>query len=128
MMKKSFVINKTMDKNNNSNITGNGFLMGVIVGAVGTLLFTTKKGREIVREITDKGLEKFSDFEIALEDNAQELEGIESGDYIDSTEPIVIGKLKLTKQEKPEKVNIPKNSKMEASKTKVKRYFRLKKN
>lgn len=43
--------------------SGNGFMLGVIVGVLLTLLFTTKRGREILKEMTDKGIEKWSELE-----------------------------------------------------------------
>lgn len=46
----------------------NGFFLGVIVGAMVTALFTTQKGRDILREITDKSIESWDDVEKALED------------------------------------------------------------
>lgn len=38
----------------------NGFLFGLIVGVVLALLFSTKKGRAILRELTEEGKDKFS--------------------------------------------------------------------
>lgn len=55
----------------------NGFFLGVIVGAFVTALFTTHKGKEILREITDKSIESWDDVEKALED-------MESDDVDDS--------------------------------------------
>ena len=43
------------NNNHNGSGLGSGFLLGVIVGVIITLLFTTKKGREIVKELTEKG-------------------------------------------------------------------------
>lgn len=57
--------------------SGNGFLLGFLLGVLVTLLFTTKKGREVLRLLTEKGLEKFSDLEDVLE---------ESGDIDDESE------------------------------------------
>jgi len=65
---------------------GNGFLFGVIVGVVITLLFSTKKGREILRDVSEKGIEKLSD----LEKLTKEYEGkdfledelLEEDDYV----------------------------------------------
>lgn len=75
---------------------GNGFLVGVIVGVILTLLFTTKKGREIVKELTAKGLDAFSDFQKVMnetisdakeatdemEEELVELVEDEMGDYV----------------------------------------------
>ena len=37
---------------------GSGFLFGIVVGAAVTLLFTTKKGREVFKTITEEGVSK----------------------------------------------------------------------
>lgn len=42
---------------------GNGFVLGVIVGILIALLFTTKKGRAILRDLSEKGIEKLSSIE-----------------------------------------------------------------
>lgn len=55
----------------------NGFFLGVIIGAFVTALFTTNKGKEILRDITDKSIESWDDVEKALED-------MESDDIHDS--------------------------------------------
>lgn len=47
---------------------GNSFLMGVVVGVIITLLFTTKRGREIFKDVVEKGIHKFSDLETVLQD------------------------------------------------------------
>lgn len=41
----------------------NGFLFGIIVGVALTLLFTTKKGRRILRSLTEEGLDKVNKWE-----------------------------------------------------------------
>jgi hypothetical protein len=55
----------------------NSFVLGVVVGVVLTLLFTTKKGRRVLATLTDEGLSRFSDLEKAMksmqEETAQEL-------------------------------------------------------
>ena len=42
---------------------GSGFIIGVIVGVILTLLLTTKRGRVILKELLEKGIEKFSNLE-----------------------------------------------------------------
>lgn len=42
--------------------SGNAFLWGLIIGALFATLLTTKRGRQILRELTDLGLELFEDF------------------------------------------------------------------
>ena len=60
-----------MQQRNNNSL--HGFFLGLIIGVVVTLLFTTKKGRQIVRALTEEGLNKFSEVEDilhAMEDEA----------------------------------------------------------
>ena len=52
-----------MDNNNHNHGSNSGFLLGVIVGVLLTLLFTTKRGRAILRDVVDKGIQKFSNLE-----------------------------------------------------------------
>ena len=48
---------------------GNAFLWGLIIGALLTTLLTTKRGRQILGELTNLGLELFEDF---VEDRTQD--------------------------------------------------------
>ena len=41
---------------------GNAFLWGLTIGALLATLLTTKRGRQILRELTNLGLELFEDF------------------------------------------------------------------
>ena len=68
--------------NNHHDHTGNGFLVGVIIGGVATLLFTTKKGREIVKDLTSKSLDKFSEIQKNL-DETVDFEEVDGGDYVE---------------------------------------------
>ncbi len=74
---------------------GSGFALGVVVGVIITLLFTTKKGREVVKELTDKGLEKFSDLEKRLQETEADFEDAEylededeDDDYVKPEPPV----------------------------------------
>ena len=52
-----------MEKRNNNHTEGggmNGFFLGLLMGAGLTLLFTTKKGKRIVKTLTEEGLEDLS--------------------------------------------------------------------
>ncbi|HZE87858.1 MAG TPA: YtxH domain-containing protein [Methylomirabilota bacterium] len=69
------------NKNHNGGF-GQGFMLGLLVGIVGTLLVTTKKGREIFRELTTKGLDKFSDLEQRLQETGAFEEFDDEDDYI----------------------------------------------
>lgn len=68
---------------------GSGFALGVVVGVIVTLLFTTKKGREVVKELTERGLDKFSDLEKRLQETEEDLEAAEyledEDDYVKPT-------------------------------------------
>ncbi len=76
-----------MVDSSNGHKGGNGFLLGVVLGSVATLLLTTKKGREILREVADKGMERFSDLEESLEREGEEYVDLESADDYVETVP-----------------------------------------
>ena len=44
----------------------NGFVLGLVVGVLVTLMFTTKKGRQILRALTEEGLSRFTEVEDIL--------------------------------------------------------------
>jgi gas vesicle protein len=76
------------NKNNNQGGFGNGFVLGLLVGIVATLFITTKRGRELFKELTEKGLDKFSDFEDKFQEKTEnitdEYEELEEGnDYVE---------------------------------------------
>lgn len=54
----------------------NGFLWGLLIGGGLALLFTTKKGRKIIRTVTEGGLESIAEVEDLIED----LEGKEDAE------------------------------------------------
>jgi len=63
------------NKNNNQNNGfGNGFVLGLLVGIVATLFITTKRGRELFKELTERGLEKFSDLEGKLQEKTRDFQ------------------------------------------------------
>lgn len=71
------------NKNNNTNNGINsGFLLGFILGVLATLLLTTKKGREILKEFIDKGIQKITDLEELHEKTKQKQEPEPENDYI----------------------------------------------
>src|SRR5688572_28459352 len=71
------------NKNQHHNSFGNGFVLGLLIGVVVTLIFTTKKGRELFKEFTEKGLDRFSDLEKKLQDKTDEIEDYdEEDDYL----------------------------------------------
>lgn len=46
----------------------NGFLLGVVVGVIITLLVTTQRGKRILKLITEEGMSKLSDWENVVTD------------------------------------------------------------
>jgi gas vesicle protein len=71
-----------MENKNKNHDSGNGFLLGVVVGSIATLLFTTKKGRQILKELTDRGIESISELEKKLKNAEEPLQVIEEeNDY-----------------------------------------------
>lgn len=68
------------NKRNHDQNGGNSFLLGLMLGGLATLLFTTKRGREILKELTDKGVEKISELEKRLKEVEEVQE--EENDYI----------------------------------------------
>src|SRR5260221_10160231 len=82
---------RIMERNNHNqhNGIGSGFFLGVIVGVIMTLLFTTKKGREILKEVLEKGVEKFSNLEGLMEETYRKsIMDDEDGDDFIPAEPI----------------------------------------
>lgn len=58
---------------------GNGFLFGVLIGILIALLFTTKKGRKILKNLTDEGMDKFTSLEDLLEKRLKEEDSDDMG-------------------------------------------------
>lgn len=76
-----------MENKNRVNNSSNGFWLGLVLGVVLTLLFTTKKGRAILNVLLDKGMQKISDLEERIKDSDYMDDVDENGDYI-KREPI----------------------------------------
>jgi|SRR3989344_4339112 len=64
-------------ENNKQSGGGNGFLagliLGVVIGAAIVFFLFTKKGKDIIKTITDEGLDKISDLESILEDASEDI-------------------------------------------------------
>lgn len=50
----------------------NGFVLGLVLGVLITLLLTTKRGRKIIKLLTEEGMEKFSELEMLWEEAKEE--------------------------------------------------------
>jgi len=61
-----------MDNKNSSNGFFNGFFLGLLAGVVITLLFSTKKGRNLVRNLVDGSEESLKELEEFFEDKTEE--------------------------------------------------------
>lgn len=90
----------------------NGFLLGVAVGVLVALLFTTKKGRHILKTFTEEGLDKVSLLEGLLSETEEEV--IEGETLADITQEEVLP----VKTQKKQSSTV---SKMKAS---TRRFFR----
>lgn len=94
-----------MDKREQQSI-GSGFFLGLLFGLAIALLFTTKKGRKILRILLDEGLEKFEEWQDIVKDttrsqpDTQEEDDVEGGDYIAREVVMPVQPEKETKQEK----------------------------
>lgn len=64
----------------------NVFVFGVLVGVAATLLLTTKKGRKLLKVLTDEGVDRLSQLENMVKDI--ELEEDEDEYYADEEGPI----------------------------------------
>ena len=120
------------NKSANHHGFGNGFILGLLVGIVATLLLTTKKGRSLLRDFTDKGMDKFSDLEDKFQEKKEairqmqdEYEEMEEGDDFIPEEPQPV-KLAREEKEPPRKVQ-EKKYEDEEEHEKPRRFFRIKK-
>ncbi len=87
-----------MDQRKHHTQGNNSFVLGLILGVLITLLFTTKKGRQILRSFTEEGHGKFSELEAMFTGEAEradfekrrdadsESEVLAGNDYITETE------------------------------------------
>lgn len=72
-----------MENKNHHNGFGNGFILGLLIGVIVTLVVTTKRGRQLFKEFTDKGLDKFSDLEKKLQETSSNAESFDEFDSED---------------------------------------------
>jgi gas vesicle protein len=99
------------NKNNNHNGSGNGFLLGVIVGVLATLLFTTKRGRIILKDVMEKGIDKFANLEELMRETEEEYDDAdledETGDDFVPTVPVAPEQPKVEKKPADEVLSQP---------------------
>ncbi len=91
-----------MENKQNTNGTGGGFLLGLLVGILLALLFTTRKGREILRELIDKATEKLSDIDSSLEKMKASHDDEEESDYVKPDQEVLKEEIRLLANEKSE--------------------------
>lgn len=90
------------NKNNSNNAVGNGFLLGVLIGVILTLLITTKKGREILKDLLDRGIEKISNLEDILPTQIKPDITEEENDYVKQNPEQIKKEIKFIATEKKE--------------------------
>jgi hypothetical protein len=96
-----------IEKHQGSSLTV--FVLGILIGVALTLLFTTKKGRKILRALTDEGMDKISKWEDVLHkvqpQEEEDVDEIMDGEDYVATEPqdlpVEKGPETLTVKEKP---------------------------
>lgn len=83
-----------------------GFLLGVVVGVIVTLLLTTKRGKKMIKMITEEGMSKMANWEelftdIADDQKAQfsesKLPSVELSDELDIPEALQVEKKEVSK-------------------------------
>lgn len=76
-----------MENKNHSGINS-GFIVGFLLGIIITLLLTTKRGREILRRLTDKATEKFATLEDILQATEEGIDEADQNIFEDEPEPM----------------------------------------
>ncbi len=72
-----------METNKHGKSGGSAFFWGLIIGGLLATLLTTKRGRQILREVVNLGLELFEDF---VEERGRK--NVEKEDVIEATEDL----------------------------------------
>ncbi|HSX09048.1 MAG TPA: hypothetical protein VLF93_02770 [Candidatus Saccharimonadales bacterium] len=112
---------------NQHHSSGNGFLLGVIIGVILTLLFTTKRGRIILKELLEKGIEKFSNLEDFMKEATERAESDideefdDEDDFVPSAPVKIIEAPKAKVEEKPQPTVKIESAKEVPAPTKAKR-------
>lgn len=90
-------------KNQHAGGQGNGFLLGVVVGIAIALLFTTKRGREIFKELLEQAAVKVTELEKLLKEQQAKEKVEEATDFVAKT-PVpaaVVAEAKKAEVKKP---------------------------
>lgn len=78
---------------------GNSFIWGLLIGAIFATLLTTTKGRRILKDLTDLGLELFEDF---IEEKTRETETVKTREDIEESEEGLLSRTEEAQAEKME--------------------------
>lgn len=105
-----------MENNKSNNNFFSGFLLGALVGAAIALLFVTKKGKKILKAISEEGEGKISKMLNKLEDQ------VELDKDIEDEAPLVDASVKQEKSLVPDE-SVSKK-KIAEDKPKIRRFFR----
>lgn len=88
-----------MENKNTHAGTGGGFLLGLLIGIMLTLLVTTKKGREILRDLMDRVISQVSELDHKMEKPQMDEDEMPGDDYIKKTPEEVIKEVKYLAEE-----------------------------
>lgn len=92
-------------------------MLGLLIGVLITLLITTKKGREILRDLMDKIIHKLSKIDESLDKIKEELPDEENSDYIKTNTQNINDEIRQIISQTSEELEKPVQS---ASKTETK--------
>jgi len=94
-----------MEQNNNEKNSG-GFLFGFLLGMAAALMFTTKRGRKILKKFADQGWDKLGDWEEVLKEVLNNEDFIDGDDYVVNQEVPSEEDSASRSSEKPEDLRI----------------------
>lgn len=79
-------------KDNHNGSFSQGFVWGLIFGVIFTVLLGTKRGRTLIKELSDRGLEAISDFlenqEMKFEEESTGMDKQDGMEDVDSEEKV----------------------------------------
>lgn len=78
------------NNDNNHGGVGNGFLWGLIVGGAVVFLLGTKKGKKLLKSITEEGLEGIGDIADLIGDDAESYEEEEEEGIVPPQAPVIV--------------------------------------